>query len=425
MIIGSVNQKYSFDTLIVGVGNQFAHAASLAVVDMPSKTYNPLYVHGDIGVGKTHLLQAIAHSIAQRNSKLSIVYKSLDSFMNELLGDIRRDVVREFRERYRNTDVLLVDDIQYLAGKQKTQEEFVDLFDFLYSLNKQIVIAGNCSPREIPAIEKSIRERFEWGLIADIQPFDLQTRIAFIKNKAVLERVEIPDDVVLFIAERIKSADVRRLEGALARLIAYGSLRNLPFSASLAEEVLGYFFNREDEEFYGRRIYLVDAFPQIIDILRKDYSYIHQLSPDQFELLICDRLSKMGYEVERVGSIYSPDGGVDIIAWPNKPTPFPYLLATQVKHHKLPSKKTGPSAVKDLQAVIASQPFQAGILVTNTTFTPNAQWFAKHRSHIVRLRDMHDLKRWICDNFTDESEWREIPSDIELAPGINVKLPRP
>lgn len=188
---------------------------------------------------------------------------------------------------------------------------------------------------------------------------------------------------------------------------------------------MSYFFREEAAESYGKRIYIVDAGLQLLEILRKDYSYIHQLSPDQFELLICDRLSKMGFEVERVGSIYSPDGGVDIVAWPRKPSPLPYLLATQVKHHRLPSKRTGPNAVKDLQAIISTQPFQAGLLVTNTTFTPNAHWFAKHRSNIVRLRDMQDLKRWIWDNFTDKEEWRDIPSEIELSPGVTVKLPQP
>jgi hypothetical protein len=201
--------------------------------------------------------------------------------------------------------------------------------------------------------------------------------------------------------------------------------RNTPSNVKrLISNGLSSLFDLEIAESYGRRVYLLDVFPQILDILRKDYSYIYQLNPDQFELLICDRLSKMGFEVERVGSIYSPDGGVDIVAWPKNPTPFPYLLATQVKHHKKPSKKTGPGVVKELQAVVASQPFQAGLLVTNTCFTPNAQWFAAHQSHIIRLRDMYDLKRWIHNNFTDEAEWREIPHEIELSPGIRIKLRR-
>lgn len=426
MIIDSINPKYNFDTFIVGASNQFAHAAALAVTDMPSKTYNPLYFYGGTGIGKTHLLHAIGNLISQNHSKLRVICKSLDSFMNELIGNIRRDLVREFREKYQNIDVLLVDDVQYLAGKERTQEEFVSLFDFLYTSQKQIVITGNCLPRDIPAIEKSILgTKFEWGMIADMQPYDLDTRIAIIKNKSRLERINIPDDVALFIAERIRSGDIRKLEGALARLIAYASLKNLALNTELAENVIGYFFTEEGVESSGSRIYLVDVFPHILDMLRKDYSYIHQLNPDQFELLICDRLSNMGFEVERVGSIYSPDGGVDIVAWPSKPTPFPYLLATQVKHHKRPTKKTGPSAVKDLQAVVANQPFQAGLLVTNTGFTPNARWFATNRSHIIRLRDMHDLKRWVSDNFTDEAEWREIPSEIELSPGITLKLPRP
>jgi len=157
-------------------------------------------------------------------------------------------------------------------------------------------------------------------------------------------------------------------------------------------------------------------------MLRRDYANIHQLSPESFEIFICDRLDKMGLDVARVGSTYKPDGGVDIVAWPRKPAPFPFLLATQVKHHMRPSKKTGPDAVKDLQAVIASKPFHAGLLVTSTSFTPSAHWFAANHPHIIRLRDMKDLQRWIWNNFTDDEEWREIPSSIELAPGVNIKI---
>lgn len=233
----SLNTKYTFDTFVVGSCNQFAHAASLAVVDMPSKTYNPLYVYGGVGLGKTHLMHAIGHAIKQRNQNLRLTYLSSERFMNELINAIRYDKTIKFRDKYRNIDVLLMDDIQFLAGKERTQEEFFHTFNALYDAQKQIVISSDCPPREIPTLEERLHSRFEWGLIADIQPPDLETKVAILKRKADLDRINLPDNVALFIASKIKS-NIRELEGSLVRLTAYASLKGLPVDLDLAHEVL-------------------------------------------------------------------------------------------------------------------------------------------------------------------------------------------
>jgi len=232
-----LNPKYTFDTFVVGSCNQFAHAASLAVVDMPSKTYNPLYVYGGVGLGKTHLMHAIGQAIKQRSQGLRLTYLSSERFMNELINAIRYDKTIKFRDKYRNIDVLLMDDIQFLAGKERTQEEFFHTFNALYDAQKQIVISSDCPPREIPTLEERLHSRFEWGLIADIQPPDLETKVAILKRKAELDRINLPDNVALFIASKIKS-NIRELEGSLVRLTAYASLKGLPVDLDLAHEVL-------------------------------------------------------------------------------------------------------------------------------------------------------------------------------------------
>src|ERR1044072_1120169 len=232
-----LNPKYTFDTFVVGSCNQFAHAAALAVVDMPSKTYNPLYIYGGVGLGKTHLMHAIGHSIKSRNSKVKLAYISSEKFMNELINAIRYDKTITFREKYRNIDILLMDDIQFIAGKERTQEEFFHTFNALYDAQRQIVISSDCPPREIPTLEERLHSRFEWGLIADIQPPDLETKVAILKRKAEIEKIDLPDNVALFIASKIKS-NIRELEGSLVRLVAYASLKGLPIGIELAQDVL-------------------------------------------------------------------------------------------------------------------------------------------------------------------------------------------
>jgi chromosomal replication initiator protein len=232
-----LNPKYKFDTFVVGSCNQFAHAASLAVVDMPAKTYNPLYLYGGVGLGKTHLMHAIGHAIKSRNGSLRLTYISSERFMNELINAIRYDQTIRFRDRYRNIDVLLIDDIQFLAGKERTQEEFFHTFNALYDSQKQIIISSDCPPREIPTLEERLHSRFEWGLIADIQPPDLETKVAILKRKAELERLDLPDDVAMFIAGKIKS-NIRELEGSLVRLLAYASLKGRPINIDLAKDIL-------------------------------------------------------------------------------------------------------------------------------------------------------------------------------------------
>jgi chromosomal replication initiator protein len=207
----SLSQKYTYDSFVVGSCNQFAHAASLAVAEAPGKTYNPLYLYGGVGLGKTHLMHACGNKIKQRNSHLRLCYLSSEKFMNELINAIRYDKTQIFREKYRSVDVLLIDDVQFMAGKERTQEEFFHTFNSLYEQQKQIVISSDCPPREIPTLEERLHSRFEWGLIADIEPPDLETKVAILKRKAEIMGVNMPDDVALFIASRVKN-NVRELE---------------------------------------------------------------------------------------------------------------------------------------------------------------------------------------------------------------------
>jgi len=232
-----LNPKYTFDTFVIGSGNRFAHAASLAVAEAPAKAYNPLFIYGGVGLGKTHLMHAIGHYVLEHNPSAKVVYLSSEKFTNEFINSIRDNKAVDFRNKYRNVDVLLIDDIQFLAGKEQTQEEFFHTFNTLHEESKQIVISSDRPPKEIPTLEDRLRSRFEWGLITDITPPDLETRIAILRKKAKAEGFDIPNEVMLYIANQIDS-NIRELEGALIRVVAYSSLINKEINADLAAEAL-------------------------------------------------------------------------------------------------------------------------------------------------------------------------------------------
>jgi chromosomal replication initiator protein len=293
----SLSSKYTYESFVVGSCNQFAHAASLAVAEAPGRTYNPLYLYGGVGLGKTHLMHACGHAIKSRNRHLKLCYISSERFMNDLINAIRYDKTQSFREKYRSVDVLLIDDVQFMAGKERTQEEFFHTFNALYDQQKQIVISSDCPPREIPTLEERLHSRFEWGLIADIEPPDLETKIAIVKRKADLIGVSIPDDVAMFIAGRVKS-NIRELEGSLVRLIAISSLRGEPISKSLAQDAIR---NIAKEEESG-----VITIQQIQKLVASTYKLtIEELisknnaqkisHPRQVAMYLCKHLTKHSY----------------------------------------------------------------------------------------------------------------------------------
>jgi len=239
--------QYTFENFVVGASNQFAHAASLAVANQPGETYNPLFIYGGVGLGKTHLVNAIGHKAAARRPAAKILYLSSESFMNELIGSIRRDRMDEFKKKFRNIDLLIVDDVQFIGGKERTQEEFFHTFNSLYESHKQIVITADKFPKEIPGLEDRLRNRFEWGLIADIQPPDMETRVAILQKKAEHVNVLLPHDVAVFLATHIDS-NVRELEGSLTRLGAFASITKSPITLELTKEVLRHMLKGAERE---------------------------------------------------------------------------------------------------------------------------------------------------------------------------------
>jgi chromosomal replication initiator protein len=293
----SLNPKCQFKTFVVGSCNQFAHAAALAVAEAPGKTYNPLYIYGGVGLGKTHLMHAIGHAIKGQNKYLRLSYISAEKFMNELINAIRYDKTQTFREKYRSIDVLLMDDIQFMAGKERTQEEFFHTFNALYDKQKQIVISSDCPPREIPTLEERLHSRFEWGLIADMEPPDLETKVAILKRKADLDGVSLPDDVAFFIAGKVKS-NIRELEGSLVRLIAISSLRGVPISKMLAQDAIRNI--ADDDQPAGVTIEMIQRavsahYRLRIDEIKSKNNSRQIAVPRQVAMYLCKRLTKHSF----------------------------------------------------------------------------------------------------------------------------------
>ncbi len=257
-----LNPKYTFDTYVVGASNQLAHAASRAVANQLSTVYNPLFIYGGVGLGKTHLMHAIGHAVKNTQPQsFRLYYLSFERFMNELINAIRYDTMQQFREKYRNIDLLLIDDIQFIAGKERTQEEFFHTFNALYNAQKQIVVSSDCPPKKIPTLEERLRSRFEWGLIVDIQPPDLETKIAILKKKAETEQIELPNDVAMFIATEIKS-NIRALEGCLIKIAAHSKLNKEEITLELSKGVLKDILETSDSR--SKPTVTVDLIQQIV-----------------------------------------------------------------------------------------------------------------------------------------------------------------
>ena len=295
----TLNDKYQFSNFVVASCNRFAHAASKAVAEAPGKTYNPLYLYGGVGLGKTHLIQATGHAIKSANPSLQIAYLSLEQFMNELITAIRYgyDKTRVFRERYRSIDVLLIDDVQFIAGKERTQEEFFHTFNALYDAQKQIVLTSDCPPRDIPEIEERLHSRFEWGLIADIEPPDLETKVAILRRKAETQRIELPDDVALFLAAHSKH-NIRELEGSLIRVMAMSSLRGVPVSKALAQDAMRNVSQVSEPNAITIQMVqrvVADYYKVSVEDLKARSNMRQVLVPRQVAMYLCKRLTRKSF----------------------------------------------------------------------------------------------------------------------------------
>ena len=288
-----LNPRYTFDTFIVGPSNQFAHAACRAVAEAPSLSYNPLFIYGGVGLGKTHLMHAIGQYVVQHGAGLRLTYISSERFMNEMINAVRYDRILEFRERYRSVDVLLVDDIQFVAGKEGTQNEFFHTFNALYDAQKQIILSSDRPPHEIPRLEERLRSRFEWGLIADVQPPNLETKVAILRKKADTEAIPLPDNVAMYIASRIKS-NIRELEGSLIRLLAYASLTGRTLSVELAQEVLRNVIDHDDRAVTLEQIqkYVADYYQLKTTDLKSRNNAKSVAMPRQVAMYLCKKLTR-------------------------------------------------------------------------------------------------------------------------------------
>ena len=298
------NPRYRFGTFVVGSSNQLAYAASLSIAENPSGSFNPLFIYGGAGLGKTHLIQALGQHIREANPRMKVVYMSADSFVTELIASIRYDRMQLFRDRYRSVDALLLDDIQFLAGKERTQEEFFHTFNALYEAQKQIVFTSDAPPKDIPTLEERLRSRFEWGLIADIQPPDLETKVAIIRKKAEEKRIDLPHDVALFIAERVRS-NIRELEGHLNRVTAFASLTGHALDIELAKEALKDLLSKEDKPITPNEILKVVAAHYGIKITDlKSKSNARPISyPRQVAMFMCKELTDLSYP--EIGKLFN------------------------------------------------------------------------------------------------------------------------
>ena len=294
--ISNLNPKYTFATYVCGASNQFAHAAAQAVANNPASSYNPLFIYGGVGLGKTHLLIAIGNHILQKNKKARVSYYTSEKFMNELINCLRYNKMEQFRNKFRSMDVLLIDDVQFIAGKERTQEEFFHTFNSLYESHKQIVVTSDKFPKEIPGLEERLRSRFEWGLIADIQPPETETKVAILKKKAELDSIMLPDDVALFLASSATS-NVRELEGMLIRLGAFSSLTGNAISLNMAREVLKDIIVDKSKEITVEMIqkHVADYFKLKTAELKSDKRLKALVVPRQIAIYLCRDLTKCSY----------------------------------------------------------------------------------------------------------------------------------
>ncbi len=303
-----LNPKYTFDTFVIGNGNRLAHAASVAVAEAPAQAYNPLFLYGGVGLGKTHLMHAIGHYILSQNPASKVLYVSSEKFTNELINAIKDDRNEEFRSKYRNIDVLLIDDIQFIGGKERTQEEFFHTFNALYEASKQIIISSDRPPREINTLEDRLRSRFEWGLTADIQSPDLETRIAILQKKAQMENIYIPNDVLVFIADKVIS-NIRELEGALNRVIAYSSLTETEMSVELCADALKELLQASNNKVINAT-HIIEAVSRYFDLRPEEFisqKRNRNISfPRQIAMFLCRDI--MGISLPKIGEEF---GGRD------------------------------------------------------------------------------------------------------------------
>ena len=305
--MAGLNQRYTFDDFVIGPGNRFAHAASVAVSESPAKQYNPLFIYGPTGLGKTHLLQSIAHEMQRRHPEFKILYISSEKFTNQLITAIQTKSTPQFRAKYRTLDLLLIDDVHFIAEKDSTQEEFFNTFNTLYDAHKQIVVTSDRPPKEIPGLEERLVSRFGWGLVTDIQPPDFETRVAILKKKMERETVVVPDDVSYFIAGKIKS-NIRELEGALIRVVAYCTLTNSKIDVRLAQEVLKDAFKEESQKFTieGIQKVVAEYFNVKVSDLRAKRRTISIVRPRQIAMYLIRELTT--HSLPEIGEFF---GGKD------------------------------------------------------------------------------------------------------------------